>query len=72
MINRISLTMEQIISDKLDQGWNKAIFNGIKPPVKECLRKQLHHLVTNQQNQANTTNTAPLLIGFYFEEGGKH
>ncbi|CAF1142118.1 unnamed protein product [Adineta ricciae] len=68
--------MKETISKKLDKRWSKLVLDGTKPPVKSCLRKQLHHLVENEPTHAttNTTTTTtnsnkPLLIVFFFEEG---
>lgn len=48
--------MREIISKKLDEQWNKFVMDGTKPPVKSCLRKQLHHLVKNEPTHV-VTNT---------------
>ena len=63
--------MEKRIYDQLDEEWTKVIIDGTKSPVKETLRKQLRRL-TNVPNYATTiTESKPLVVIFYFNEGGK-
>ncbi|CAF2066006.1 unnamed protein product [Rotaria magnacalcarata] len=66
--------MEKIIRKKIENDkWETLILDGTKPPVTDQIRKQLKRLKKlSNKNDPPVNSSAPIIITFFFESGGKN